>query len=89
MKNASGQTANEETAALLAHVDTLPGYTLIQPKLAAKLLGTAKGTLANWRSKRVGPEFVRQGDFVRYELRALRAWIDERRQSTSSDTRAA
>ncbi len=32
------------------------------------------GTLRNWRSKRVGPSFVKIGKAVLYSLEALDAW---------------
>jgi hypothetical protein len=34
------------------------------------------GTLENWRYKCTGPPFVWVGSIIRYEQRALDAWID-------------
>ncbi len=44
---------------------------------AAYLLGVTTGTLANWRSKRIGPPWMRLGG-VRYPLIGLMRWLDER-----------
>jgi hypothetical protein len=37
------------------------------------------GTLANWRVKRIGPDFVKIGKAVLYPLAALEAWDAQNR----------
>jgi hypothetical protein len=41
---------------------------------AAVFLGVTKKTMANWRSRGVGPRWRKVGSFVFYELRALQAF---------------
>jgi hypothetical protein len=46
---------------------------------AAALLDTSPRVLANWRSKKVGPRFVRlRGDSIRYQMGALKAFAEGR-----------
>ena len=48
-------------------------YRTDDPEL--KLLGT-RGTLAQWRHRGVGPEYVRFGHRVLYQGSALNLWLD-------------
>ena len=59
---------------------------LMTPVAAADYLGgIAKQTLAKWRCLGGGPEFVRVGSRIFYEHRALDAWLDARRRTSTSE----
>ena len=51
---------------------------LLAPPDVARLLGVPTATLANWRSGRTGPAFLKVGRHVRYRRTDLEAWIDSR-----------
>lgn len=49
---------------------------LLTPKQAAEVLGVPEGTLAQWRSQRRGPAFIKlEGRLVRYRARDLEGYI--------------
>lgn len=51
---------------------------LVEPKEAAKLLATNERTLANWRSAKKGPRFVRVGQrMIRYRRSDLAKFLAE------------
>ena len=56
--------------------NTLPDGRM-RPKEAAKYLGFEVGTLANWRMRANGPDYVKAGSRVFYFQQALDAWISE------------
>lgn len=51
---------------------------LLAPPDVARLLGVPIATLANWRSGRTGPAFLKVGRHVRYRRADIDAWIDGR-----------
>lgn len=52
---------------------------LLTPTQAAEVLGVPEGTLAQWRSQRRGPAFIKlEGRLVRYRARDLEAYIGQR-----------
>lgn len=52
---------------------------LLDPPDAARLLGLKnQGTLANWRSRNFGPPYVKCGASVKYRMRDVAAWIEQR-----------
>ena len=51
---------------------------LLRPGELSELLGVPVGTLANWRSARTGPPFVKVGRHVRYRTGDVDAWIADR-----------
>lgn len=55
--------------------DDLP---LLNQKQAAEALAVPPRTLEGWRTRGGGPPFVRIGRHVRYRLRDLEAWIEDR-----------
>jgi hypothetical protein len=65
-------------AARLVEVAALPDGAYINALDTAALLNTGEGVLANWRSKRVGPRFVRLRGAIRYQLGALKAFAEGR-----------
>jgi excisionase family DNA binding protein len=71
-----------------------PNPAPIRPRVkdteAAALLGLSVRTLRQWRLKGGGPEFLKLGSAVRYDLNALEAWAKSRaRVNTSGDPQAA
>lgn len=58
-------------------------------KEAAEYLRLSKPTLDKFRHFGGGPEFIRvTARAIRYERRALDAWMNERRQTACADYRA-
>jgi hypothetical protein len=47
---------------------------LLTEKAAARLLCVSSRTLQTWRSKGLGPPFVRVGRAIRYDRRRLGEW---------------
>ncbi len=62
-------------AELLAEIRALPDFAPVTSQHAAAFLDTSTGVLANWRSQRRGPRFEKNGDFVRYRISALKAFL--------------
>ena len=52
---------------------------LLTPQEAAAFLGVKPQTLALWRTKATGPEYIKVGNCVRYDLEALQAYVDKNR----------
>jgi hypothetical protein len=48
---------------------------LIGAKQAAEMLGTTVGTLKGWRSRGIGPSWVKLGAAVRYDVEELLDFI--------------
>jgi excisionase family DNA binding protein len=55
---------------------------LLTPEEAEECLGISKATLANWRSQRSGPKFVKVGRLVRYTVADLEEWVKGRTVAT-------
>lgn len=51
---------------------------LLRPRELSVLLGVPVGTLANWRSARTGPPFVKVGRHVRYRRGDVDEWVAAR-----------
>ena len=56
-------------------------YPTSAPEL--RVLGS-RGTLAQWRHRGVGPPYIRFGNRVLYEGRALNGWLDAQRVETAA-----
>jgi len=55
---------------------SLASGRLLSPAQAAEVLGIPEGTLAQWRSQRRGPPFIKlEGRLVRYRARDLEQYI--------------
>jgi predicted DNA-binding transcriptional regulator AlpA len=50
---------------------------LLTPTDVSELLGIPVKTLANWRSTRTGPLFLRVGVHVRYRQIDIDTWLEE------------
>ncbi|MCU1256766.1 MAG: hypothetical protein JWM83_3065 [Candidatus Angelobacter sp.] len=48
---------------------------LIPTREAAEMLGTTVGTLKSWRSRGLGPKWVKLGTAVRYDVEELLGFI--------------
>jgi excisionase family DNA binding protein len=59
---------------------------LLRPRELSELLGVPVGTLANWRSARTGPPFVKVGRHVRYRTGDVDEWIADRVFGTETVT---
>jgi excisionase family DNA binding protein len=66
-------------------VEEVVAERLLTPGEVATRLGIPVSTLANWRSARLGPEFLRVGRHVRYRPADLEAWIERRVVTCSAD----
>jgi predicted DNA-binding transcriptional regulator AlpA len=44
----------------------------------AAMLGIPSKTLVEWRSRSIGPEYLKVGRYVRYRWSAVNAWLDTR-----------
>ena len=51
---------------------------LMDPPTCAAYLGVSVLTLADFRCKGVGPDFIKVGAAVRYRRSALEAWLETR-----------
>ena len=47
----------------------------LTPEDLARMWQVSPGTIANWRTSKKGPEFVRIGGLVRYSPAAVNAWL--------------
>lgn len=55
-------------------VNAMAPQTPLDETKAAKRLGVTKGTLANWRSRKYGPPYLKVGRRVEYFEADLDAW---------------
>ncbi|MGD1212142.1 MAG: helix-turn-helix domain-containing protein [Candidatus Acidiferrales bacterium] len=63
-------------AKLESRAGTITSARLLTPAQAAEVLGIPEGTLAQWRSQRRGPTFIKlEGRLVRYRVRDLDSYI--------------
>ena len=51
----------------------------VDEKAAARILGVAVQTLRNWRHFRKGPAYIKMGRSVRYQIKDLQEYLDDRR----------
>lgn len=61
---------------------------LVDRQTAAGLLGVSKSALEAWATRGGGPPFVKMGEArrspVAYQVRDLLAWVEERRQRSTT-----
>ncbi len=64
----------------------------LPPEDAAAYIGDGKsptkGTLDNWRSKGIGPRFIKIGRLVFYDTAELDRWLAERTATSTADAHA-
>ena len=58
---------------------------LLRPADAGRYLQLSQSTLAKLRCSGGGPEYLKFGRSVKYEIRQLDAWLDQRRARNTSD----
>lgn len=67
-------------------VTTYPG-ALLSPRQVESSYGIPQQTLANWRWRRIGPEFVKtaagKGGRVKYRRSVIEQWLDDRTVQTA------
>lgn len=51
------------------------GVQYLTPDDLARMWQVSAGTIANWRTSKKGPEFVRIGGLVRYSPESVQAWL--------------
>lgn len=51
---------------------------LMDARATAAFLGVSVLSLADWRTKGIGPSYMKVGRCVRYRLSALEAWLQSR-----------
>jgi excisionase family DNA binding protein len=59
---------------------------LVTERDAAELLGVSVRTLQKWRLQGNGPQFVKLGHAVRYDVKDLEAYIERARRRSTSDS---
>lgn len=52
---------------------------ILNGREAAAVLGVAPATLADWRTRKRGPNYVRLGGMAAYRFGDLSAWLDARK----------
>jgi hypothetical protein len=59
---------------------------LLKPKFAADYLGLTENTLAKWRMRGSGPDYMKFGNAIRYDFTHLREYAaNQVRRSTSDE----
>jgi hypothetical protein len=59
---------------------------VVDEHVAAKELGTSVSTLRNWRFQRKGVPYIKMGKSVRYDLDAIKRYIDDHTIATEKTT---
>jgi predicted DNA-binding transcriptional regulator AlpA len=62
---------------------------LIPDTVAAEMLGVKRATLAQWRSRGLGPAYVKIGRFIRYHRPDIATFIAQRRRDPADPSAAA
>ena len=64
-------------AEYVARINPLPDDALLSSDEAAAFLNKTKGTLANWRARKIGPPFIGRGRMIWYQKKTLKAFVAE------------
>lgn len=67
-------------------VETIDPLDLVPQEKVAELLDRTTGTLENWRSRKIGPPFIKppgKRSPVLYSRASLIAWLKEHEQATT------
>lgn len=67
---------NTQQSEAISHPPATPAPWLSPEAAAAYLGGISKLTLADWRTKGIGPVFHKAGALVRYRQADLDAWME-------------
>jgi excisionase family DNA binding protein len=57
----------------------------LNERQAAKYLGVSPGTLRLWRAEQRSPRFFRAGKLIRFRVRDLNEWIEQRLSAPASN----
>jgi len=63
----------------------LLGGELLTERMVAKHLRCKAKTLQRWRVKGGGPDYIKVGQLVRYDVASVHAWVQTRRRSSTSN----
>jgi hypothetical protein len=63
-------------------------FVLWTPEETAKVLDVGEQTLADWRCKKTGPDFIRVGKKIRYTPQTVREFLESRRVTIKLIVRA-
>src|SRR5579883_486964 len=74
------QGQSQRTIPMSTHTRATLQEQILTPEDVSKLLGVAEATLADWRSQRHGPAYVKAGRKVIYLLRDLESWMERQKQ---------
>jgi len=74
-----------EVLADAVEIERLQRKERLQPAEVERLYGVSVGTLANWRSQSLGPQFERFGRAILYPHEALRRFVSAGRVLTADD----
>lgn len=64
-------------------IASVPAVQLITEKHAAEIIATPPGTLRYWRHQGKGPNYVRLGGRIKYDLAEVIAFVDRHRHTFS------
>lgn len=65
--------------------ETLPGSKMLDEQALAEWLGESPSTIQKWRVKGGGPKFVKLPKAVRYQVKAVRDWIEGKTVSSTAE----
>lgn len=68
----------------MARVAVAEADVLLSPRELAALIKIPEETLAQWRSRGKGPDYLRMGRHARYRMSDIRAWLDASRVSNGA-----
>lgn len=55
----------------------------VSPKDVESLYGIKEQTLANWRAKKRGPQYIKVGKKILYRCSVIERWLDDNEQRTN------
>ena len=65
--------------------EALPGSKMLDEQALANWLGESPSTIQKWRVKGGGPKFVKLPKAVRYQVKAVRDWIEGKTVSSTTE----
>jgi len=68
-------------AELLDEIQCLQDDAYVSSRHAAAYVGASEHSLAQWRKRKYGPEFVKNNKFIRYQIKALKQFMGEQPNS--------
>ena len=65
-------------------IDGIRPQPLAASAEVAEVLGIPEKTLREWRSRGIGPDYLKVGRYVRYRWSAVNAWLATREQGKTA-----